>query len=84
MCKFESGLTSKKCKLFLGRVSWGSQSTIAHLQITQTDPRPKFAKELFFFPRSMLGLKIFCIFDKFVKKNNSIRKWKNLDCISGH
>jgi len=30
------------------RDSWGIQPTIVHLQIALANPRPKFAKELFF------------------------------------
>ena len=32
MCKFESGLTNKKCKLFLGRVKISSIAHCTHLQ----------------------------------------------------
>ena len=46
MCKFESGLTSKKCKLFLGRVILDESKYQAHLQLTQADTQPKVAKEL--------------------------------------
>jgi len=45
MCKFESGLTSKKCKLFLGRDKHWLSHIAAHLQAcTSKTLKPKTFK----------------------------------------
>jgi hypothetical protein len=46
MCKFESGLISNKCKLFLGRVKMSQRILQAQLKTAQAETRPKFLIEL--------------------------------------
>jgi len=48
MCKFESGLTSKKCKLFLGRVRGNPAHKTAHLQTPRADTQTKVCKRAVF------------------------------------
>jgi hypothetical protein len=43
----------------------------AHLQIAQANARPKFAKELFFCPRTTANLESLVALDKYVKLNTS-------------
>jgi len=51
MCKFESGLTSKKCKLFLGRVTF-SPRTVVSTFASPHEPtlKPKACKRASAFP----------------------------------
>jgi len=42
-----------------------------HLQIAQANARPKFAKELFFCPRTTANLDSLVSLDKYVKLNTS-------------
>lgn len=46
-CKFETGLTSEKCKLFLGRVNLPSLRFKAHLQSPQAYTQTKACKRAF-------------------------------------